>query len=79
MIKSHVLYRLSYGLTCVTSMAYESSASSGLYQSLQEIPSRPARVGSNSMMGDDGKRGLRGMDRARTTIDGDHRGDERHA
>jgi hypothetical protein len=31
------------------------------------------------MMGDDGKRGLRGMDRARTTIDGDHRGDERHA
>jgi hypothetical protein len=60
MIKSHVLYQLSYGLTCVTSMAYANSA-------LVRVPINPCKKflralrewGSNSMMGDDGKRGLR--------------------
>jgi hypothetical protein len=56
MIKSHVLYRLSYGLT----LSHQQ-----LRQFIRSItvPSgnsaRPRQGGSNSMMGDDGKSGLK--------------------
>src|SRR3984957_1412828 len=57
MIKSHVLYRLSYGLTCVISQLARTRPISGPCQILQKSPASLRRVGSNSMTGDDGKRG----------------------
>jgi hypothetical protein len=58
MIKSHVLYRLSYGLTCVISIAYANAVCPVSISPFEEFLRALGRVGSNSMMGDDGKRGL---------------------
>jgi hypothetical protein len=42
MIKSHVLYRLSYGLTCVISIAYANAVCPVPISTLEKIPSTPA-------------------------------------
>jgi hypothetical protein len=57
MIKSHVLYRLSYGLAHNNGL--RTLRICRTISALSRQPASLPQVGSNSMMGDDGKGGLR--------------------